>query len=132
MSKAYRPARTQTARDTSIVVVPPSRWTEFEVQAFIWTGLRGLGIDARGEVKCAFAGRAQVRFDIAVFVDGTLAGIVECKHQDKQAGSDWTKTRQGQRYAQFDVPVRLVKGEAEARALLDDAHRGQLWKEVAS
>lgn len=128
MSKAWRPARVERERDAAVRVIEPKRETEFEIQAVIWSGLRKLGLNARGEVKCAFNGRAQVRFDIAIFEHGELVGLIECKKAGKQLGTDWTLTRQGSRYAQFNVPVRLVRGIVEGYELLADADAGFLWK----
>lgn len=54
----WRPAFKETVRDRSIDVVEPTHATEFEVQAFLWSALKQLGINARGEVKCRFKGRA--------------------------------------------------------------------------
>ena len=127
MTEARRKARQETKRDVTVLVCEPTHCTEFEVQAVIWAGLRSLGINARGEVKCKFAGRAQVRFDIAVFQDGELAGLIECKRAEKQCDSSWEETRQGKRYSQFGVPVRLVRGMDDATKLLLDAARGALW-----
>lgn len=119
--------RNVTARDESVAVVEPDRPTEFEIQAVIWRGLRDLGINSRGEVCSVFAGRAKVRFDIAVFGPDGLAGIIEVKVSSICHATDWHGTRQGSRYGQFRVPVRIVYGMSEAEALLEDAKRGDLW-----
>lgn len=127
MTKKFRPAWKETTRDCSVIVHEPTCPTEFEVQAYLWSELKKLGINARGEVKCAFKGRSQVRFDIAIFEHGALVGVIECKRENKQAGSDWSATRQGHRYSQFDVPVRLVRGISDADMAIEDARRGWLW-----
>jgi hypothetical protein len=116
-------------RDQSIVVMEPTCATEFEIQATVWHGLRARGINARGEVKTAFHGRQKCRFDVAVFASGALAGIVEIKRADAHGcrAAHWAKTRQGSRYVQFGVPVRLCSGMAEAEQLLADAAAGALW-----
>ncbi len=121
-------ARKESTRDASHQVSEPAEPTEFEVQATIWHGLRELGINARGEVKTRFAGRAQVRFDIAVFEDGALAGIIEIKKSEIQHQTTWEQTRQGYRYHQFRVPVRVVYGAEQAQTLLQDARDGKLWQ----
>lgn len=125
--QAFTAGRKVTTRDVSVVVIEPDRPTEFEIQAVIWRGLRDLGINARGEVCSVFAGRAKVRFDIAVFGTDGLAGIIEVKVSSIRHASDWQATRQGSRYGQFHVPVRIVYGMSEAEALLEDAKRGDLW-----
>lgn len=129
MSKTWVAAHKERVRDSAIEVVEPNRATEFEVQATIWHGLRQLGFGARGEVKCRFSGRAHVRFDIAVFDGEVLVGLIECKREGKQMNGTWASTRQGMRYQQFGVPVRLVKGMDEALRLLEDAARGALWSQ---
>lgn len=123
----WQPAFKETVRDCSIAVVEPTHTTEFEVQAYLWSSLRALGYNARGEVKCRFKNRAQVRFDIAVFEGGKLSGLIEVKRAEKQANTDWTGTRQGIRYGQFGVPVRLVKGMEDAARVIADAEAGALW-----
>lgn len=119
--------RRETVRDAAIDVRAPTRPTEFELQATVWSGLRAIGIDARGEVRCAFAGRAQVRFDIAVFCGERLAGIVEVKASPDKDVERWQSTRQGQRYAQFGVPVHIVCGADQVKAFLLRAAAGELW-----
>lgn len=128
MSKSpYRRACVEHARDPASEVKEPSHPTEFEVQATLWTGLRELGINARGEVKAAFAGRAVVRFDVAVFDDlGALVGLLECKRNGKDV-SKWAGTRQGHRYGQFGVPVRVICGMQDATRALADAEAGELF-----
>ena len=106
----------------------PTAHSEFEVQATIWAKLRDLGICARGEVKTVFSGRAQVRFDVAIFEDGQLAGIIEVKKSEKNHKTTWEETRQGSRYGQFGVPVRIVYGMDQAMDLIQDAAAGDLWK----
>ena len=121
-------AHKESNRDESHDVSEPTQPTEFEVQATIWHGLREIGINARGEVKTRFAGRAQVRFDIAIFEAGKLVGIIEIKKSQIQHQTTWEETRQGYRYQQFRVPVRVVYGIAQALNLLQDAREGKLWQ----
>ena len=124
----FRYAGSESKRDLTIEPKEPTHEPEFEVQATIWHGLRALGINARGEVKTVFAGRAQVRFDIAVFCDGKLTGIIETKCRGGGSCKGWNNTRQGQRYSQYLVPIRLVYGMKQAMQLLEDAALGELWK----
>lgn len=126
MSKSWRPARRESTRDKDSAAVEPNRPTEFEIQARLWSGLRALGINARGEVKCVFSGRSRVRFDIAVFEEGQLVGVIECKREGKHE-CNWTTTRQGARYSQYEVPVRFVSGSEGVDVALEDAAAGRLW-----
>lgn len=123
----FTPASKQTVRDQSHEVQEPTQPTEFEVQAYLWSELRALGVNARGEVKTVFAGRAVVRFDIAVFDAGKLVGVLEVKAAQIQHRAGWETTRQGARYAQYGVPIRLVYGMEQAAQVIDDAKRGALW-----
>lgn len=127
-AQTRRPAYHETQRDASEAVREPSAASEFEVQATVWTGLCSLGIGARGEVKAKFSGRATVRFDVAVFDGGKLIGVIEVKARTKQHANGWESTRQGARYAQFEVPVRVVYGMEGAAELLKDAANGRLWE----
>ena len=123
----FKSARKQMSRDEAVEVQEPTQRTEFEVQAFLWTELRRLGINARGEVKAVFAGRATVRFDIAIFQDRKLVGIVEVKAAEIKHRDGWELTRQGTRYAQFGVPVRIVYGMGGAEVAISDAMAGNLF-----
>jgi hypothetical protein len=125
--KIWVAAHTEDTRDASLTITEPDDHSEFEVQATLWHGLRALGINARGEVKTSFAGRACVRFDLAVFEAGALAGIIEVKKSAINHKTTWEQTRQGSRYAQFAVPVRIVYGMDDAAALLEHARLGQLF-----
>ena len=102
-------------------VVEPIRPSEFEVQAFLWSQLRELGFTVYGEVKTKYAKRCYVRFDLAVFDEGNLTGIIEVKRSIVKHKSAWADTRQGMRYAQFGVPVKIIYGMAEAISLVHDA-----------
>lgn len=101
--------------------------TEFEVQAFLWHGLRKLGWNVRGEVKARFAKRSTVRFDLAVFDKTKLTGIIEIKASPVKHKTCWADTRQGKRYTQFDVPVRIIYGHDEASLALEEAKQNKFW-----
>ncbi len=126
-TKPWVKASNDSMRDETCVVVEPDRPTEFEVQAYLWNGLRALGINARGEVKTIFSGRACVRFDVAIFDDGALVGILEIKAAPINHKTTWEDTRQGDRYSQFGVPVRLICGMDEAVNVLDKVRQGNIW-----
>lgn len=101
--------------------------TEFEIQAFLWHGLNQLGWNVRGEVKAPFAKRSAVRFDLAVFKDSKLAGIIEVKASPIKHKTCWLDTRQGRRYSQFNVPVKIIYGHHEATLALEDAKQNRFW-----
>lgn len=101
--------------------------SEFEVQAFLWAGLRELGFNVRGEVKTQYAKRCFVRFDLALFTDGRLVGILEVKKSAIRHRTTWKDTRQGARYHDFGVPVRIVYGYEQAQSLIEEAKAGKLF-----
>ena len=114
-------------RDPTFQVTEPSVMSEFEVQAFLWHGLRQLGWNVRGEVKARFNKRTTVRFDLAVFNDSKLKGIIEVKGAPIKHKTSWTDTRQGTRYSQFDVPVRIIYGYQQATLALEEAKQNKFW-----
>jgi hypothetical protein len=107
-------------------VKEPAKPTEFEVQATLWSELRRLGYNARGEVGTAFADRERCRFDIAVFDRGELVGVIECKSAPirHKSASGWNGTRQGWRYGQFGVPVMVIYGMGMVKQLVADLEGG--------
>lgn len=112
------------------VVTEPKQATEFEVQATLYSALRELGFNVRGEVKTKYGDRGQCRFDLAEFVDGRLVGVIEVKAAaiTHKTAAGWNGTRQGRRYGTFGVPVRVVYGMRDAEQLIAEAERtGRLW-----
>lgn len=115
--------------NVNVVVTEPKKLSEFEIHAYLWSALRDIGINARGEVNAPYATwqvagkerRAKCRFDIAIFYKGILTGIVEVKDSDYTDArmSAWRKTRQGHRYHQFGVPVAIVFGKAHAEKFIE-------------
>lgn len=108
-------------------ILEPNNQSEFEVQAFIWSELKKLGINVRGEVKVPYPEpgdrRAVCRFDLAIFKFGKLAGIIEVKSniiKHKKEGG-WNATRQGTRYATFGVPIALIYGQKQAEFFIKSA-----------
>lgn len=114
------------------LVKEPTKKSEFEVHAYIWSELRVLGINARGEVKVPFKDdsnrRAVCRFDLAIFDDGVLTGIIEVKAakitHKKEGG--WSATRQGKRYSEFGVPIALIYGQHHAEQFIEAARANQV------
>jgi hypothetical protein len=93
-----------TPRDISY----PGEATEFEVQAFLYTSLKLLGLDVRGCVPAS--GGADV-FDLVVYSpERTAARIIEVKKANRKA-----LARQLKRYSRYGVPVDEVCGMREAK-----------------
>ena len=111
-------------------VTEPTRSTEFEVQATLYNELRRLGHNVRGEVPVRYGERGMCRFDLAEFVDGKLVGIIEVKSAPitHKTAAGWNGTRQGKRYGEWGVPVRIVYGMKEAVDLIGRVEAGKgIW-----
>lgn len=105
-------------------VLEPKKTSEFEIQAMLWSELRAMGYNVRGEVRAPFAAgmrRERCRFDLAIFEDGKMVGIIETKagvtKHKTEAG--WHGTRQGFRYSTFGVPMVVIYGQRHAEEFLD-------------
>ena len=107
----------------------PTRPSEFEVQAWLWSELRSLGFNVRGEVKYRLDGgkhsprKPYCRFDLAEFRDGEIVGVIEVKSapiKHKSVGG-WKDTRQGRRYLSLPIPLHVVYGMADAERLVERA-----------
>lgn len=104
---------------------PDDRYvSEFEVQAFVFSELRKLGIDVRGEVihKITNAGgRGRVcRFDLVIFKNRTATAIVEIKGESStgKPGAN-VNGRQLIRYREYGIPVFFVRGMEQAQDFID-------------
>lgn len=105
------------------IAYPPVA-SEFEVQAFLYAGLRALGIDVRGEVQVhglfgLRSAKAACRFDLVLFREEKPVLILEVKARRVSHKNGVEATRQGKRYTQFGVPTWMVYGIDEARQVLE-------------
>lgn len=96
--------------------------SEFEIQSFLYEGLKQLGYTVHGEVgtRCGTC-----VFDLVVVIDDRPARIIEMK-KDRARGDKITKRRtvraraaQVSRYASFGVPVDTVCSMREAKSYLE-------------
>lgn len=106
------------------IVLEPKKTSEFEIQAMLWAELRAMGYNVRGEVRTPFTGgmkRERCRFDLAIFEDGKMVGIIETKAGVTKHKTDagWHGTRQGFRYSTFGVPMVVIYGQNHAEKFLD-------------
>jgi hypothetical protein len=110
---------------------PPDHVSEFEIQAFIYSKLKELGVNVRGEVNVPFDNskeplgrrrnrRAKCRLDLAIFKNDSLAEIIEVKTDPeiRDGGARWRSTRQGRRYTSMGVPVAIIYGMEEAESFV--------------
>ena len=94
-------------------------FSEFEVQAHIYSVFKERGFDIRGEVKARLKGtRETCRFDLVIFTDGEPSSIIEVKRRHRKHKHGLEKTRQARRYRQFGVPCYFVYGIDDAMILL--------------
>lgn len=109
------------------VVPVPKRESEFDVQAQIWSSLRDLGLDVRGEVKtrAKFEGcrksSVTCRFDLVVYAQGEAVLIIEVKARPVSHKSAFTDTRQGLRYPCFGIPVVVAYGMGSVDEVISHA-----------
>ncbi len=90
------------------------RPTEFEIQAYLYTELRRLGYDARGEVTTK---DGDCRFDIVVFANKRKpARIIEVKSCRKKY-----RSRQLDQYRAYGIKVISICGMEQAQALIERA-----------
>lgn len=101
------------------------RFSEFEVQATLYTGLLFRSVDVRGEVVKEFPRvkgqmREKCRFDLVIFYGERAIRILEVKGDYVKHKNGVENTRQGRRYPQFGVPVTFIYGMNEAKQFLAD------------
>jgi hypothetical protein len=112
---------------SSDVAIPyPKRLTEFEIQSRVYTSLRAMGYDARGEIvwqritnSSGKTKREKCRFDVLIFEDKKVVEIVEIKNSVKSNRGNLETTRQGTRYRRFGVPVVFIHGDTDATNYLN-------------
>lgn len=112
------------ASDYTVPKGPDGRETEFEVQAALFSSLRRIGLDVRGEVKWCHtakkgARRETCRFDLVIYRDDRPVRIVEVKAAPMKHKDGVENTRQGRRYRRFGVPVTFIYGASDAARFVD-------------
>lgn len=116
-------------------ILESNRSSEFEIQATLWMELKRLGYNVRGEVAAKYSHttdrRQKCRFDLVVFDQGKCQGIIEVKPsktKHKKEGG-WLATRQGTRYAEYGLPVKIIYGMDQAKTFIEHAEKtNQLWQ----
>jgi hypothetical protein len=91
--------------------------TEFEVQAELYTILKQLGLDVRGEV-CYKTKDMQCRFDLVIFRGKKPKRIVEVKAKKIKHKTCLEDTRQARRYRKFGLIVSFVYGREDFPSLI--------------
>jgi hypothetical protein len=99
------------------------RATEFEIQAFLYCGLRSLGYNVRGELQYDVPGMLKkAKFDLCLLdAQGVLLWIIEVKRRDFQGSFE--KTKQYTKYKAFGVPLTYIFGMEDADRFISEAKR---------
>ena len=123
MRRIKRPRKRGARRsvDPSLLQYPRKQ-SEFEIQAYLFSELRGMGLDARGEVR---AGR-ESRFDIVVFEEKDPVLIIEVKTRRLPRNPSSPRMRemsrrraeQAHRYKQYLDNVVWIEGMRQAELFI--------------
>ena|SRR3990167_843488 len=99
------------------------RPNEFEVQAYLYSALKVLGHDIRGEVNWADKKTFEhCRFDLVIYEGGVAKEILEIKWGQVNHKNGVENTRQGHRYRKFGIPVTFIYGMEDANNFLVAYH----------
>lgn len=97
------------------------KYSEFEIQAYVYQNLRDMGHDARGEVQSTTKKeekKGKCIFDIVVFENWYPIRIIEIKRSPKR-NEAVTRKIQIEKYLRFGVGIDLVCGMNEARKYME-------------
>lgn len=97
----------------------PKEPTEFEVQSFLYQGLRRLGYVVRGEVRTALGA---FRLDLVIYLGHRAVKLIEVKARESPKGprEEGREKRKAQleAYRTMGLPVESVCGMTEAERFL--------------
>ena len=94
--------------------------TEFEVHAAIYSALKAIGFDVRGEIQYKdMKTRRLYRFDLVIYKHWVASEIIEVKAFPVRHRNGLENTRQARRYRQFGIPVTFVYGEIDAKEFIE-------------
>lgn len=105
-------------------IMKPAIHSEFECQAYLYNELLKRGVDVKGEVvwRSKVPGtngrKEQARFDLVVFRGTEAVHIIEIKGDRKKDTSNWENTRQGIKYAKFNLKLSKVVGMKECQEFI--------------
>jgi hypothetical protein len=99
-----------------------SLYTEFEVQAYLYAEFKARGFLVRGELKTKCG---KCKFDLVLYSEREPVRIIEVKNGRTLNGKynpvkspAKTESEQIDKYAEFGVPVDLIRGMEEAIAFV--------------
>jgi len=104
-------------------ITEPSKCSEFEVQAWLYSALQAAGFNVRGEVvtKTGLSQRGfkVARFDLVIFRNGVPQMIIEVKDKPRSDGQINVEGRQYKKYTAFGIPLAYARGMDEAKTLYE-------------
>ena len=90
-------------------IIYPNEFSEFEVQAYLYSKLKRMGFDVRGEVSAPSVLGESSRFDIVIFKKKRADKILEVKRNRKESIH-----KQQVKYNKFGVKVNFIMGMEDA------------------
>ena len=112
--------RLEPTSQTFTIHKPSERYpSEFEVQAYLFSSLKQLGLDVRGEVNHRTEGRL-CRFDLVLFKGDQATAIIEVKNESERTKPGINLNgRQCTRYREYGVPVYFIRGMHQAGVFIE-------------
>ncbi len=97
----------------------PKKVSEFEIQATLYSKLKLLGFDVKGEVTHRLEGQEkgfrQCRFDLVIFEKGKAVFIIEVKNHNKTSFT----TRQDRKYSKYEAELMYCTSMGGVDNLID-------------
>ena len=85
--------------------------TEFEVHAQLFSRLKSLGVDVRGEITYTdIHTNERYRFDLVIYKNGKAIELIEVKSHPVKHKTTLENTRQAKKYRRFGIDVCFVYG----------------------
>jgi len=100
---------------TKLQVLYPNSFSEFEVQAYLYSKLKRMGFDVRGEVSAVNIMGKGSRFDLVIFKKGKASKIIEVKKKREQRIQT-----QRVKYNRYGIGVHFVMGMEDAEKYIKD------------
>ena len=114
-SKPSNPRIKEVLNMTIEQILYPSDYSEFEVQAYLYSKLLRMGFDVRGEVSAVNVMGKGSRFDLVIFKKGKATKIIEVKKTREQRIHT-----QKVKYNRYGVGVHFVMGMEDAEKYIKD------------
>ena len=94
--------------------------TEFEVHAELYSKLKSLGVDVRGEITFTDKKTNEhYRFDLVIYKNGIAIELLEIKAHATNHKTNLESTRQATKYRRFGIPVTFIYGYDDANEYVE-------------